>query len=311
MKNILYVSLTIWLFAFAVNAQEVEKSFKLKDLKVVYHQKDGMYDGLYTSYYLNGNKKAEGLFNGNMRVGNWTIWDENGNILVEREYQNSFVFDQKTPSKKQFEKYSLVRDENGVIPAYFLQEKNIDWLQRVWRSIPAENNPELFDDNKLYTVIWKSISEGKITGYNPKDDQFKFQIAADLIDFTNTKVLSYKIKEESFYDHSRQIMESRIIGICPIVLDEETGSPKDLVWIYYPDFREILAQYPVQDGRVPDYVRSLEDVFFYRYFNSQIIKVSNLKDQSIEDYKSDSEIEVEATKLDLLLIVREHDFWVK
>ena len=192
-----------------------------------------------------------------------------------------------------------------------LKEENVGWIQRIWRAIPEENNINLFDDNRLFQIIHENLLKGTITGYSAETDNFAVELKASEIDFSNTEVLSFKIKEESFFDTKRMVMESRILGICPVVLDEETMTPKDLVWIYYPEFRSVLAQYPVMEKRVPEYVKSMDDIFFYRYFASQITKVSNVNDRAIEDYKTDAEIEEEATKFELLSIEREHDSWVK
>ena len=309
MKKTLYLSLIAILISFTGNAQS--KTFETEKGKIVYHLNQGRFNDLYTSYYFNGNKKAEGHFADNTRVGKWIIWDENGNVIVEREYESSFTFSQNIPKNEDIATYNLERNEDGVIPFFFIKEENVDWLQRVWRSIPMENNPVLFDDNRVFQLIHEGLIKGEINGYSPETDIFKEELIPSDIDFASNEVLSYKIKEESFFDNKRMVMESRILGICPVVLDRETGKPKELVWIYYPQFRKLLARLPVPDGQVPDYIRSAEDVFFYRYFSSQIIKVSNLHDQYIEDYKSDSEIEEEATKFELRLIEREHEFWVK
>ena len=68
--------------------------------------------------------------------------------------------------------------------------------------------------------------------------------------------------------------------------DAETGEVdyELLFWLYYPEWREILATYdafnPINDAQR----RSYEDLFEKRFFSSYIIKESNVYDRPISAY---------------------------
>gem|GEM_PF-7056827 len=44
--------------------------------------------GLFTNYYLNGQKLVEGKFLNKKPDGNWTFWFENGKVAQQRQYKN-------------------------------------------------------------------------------------------------------------------------------------------------------------------------------------------------------------------------------
>jgi len=50
--------------------------------------KDGEYDGLYTYWYENGQKKKEGTYKDGKLDGLWTEWYENGQKESEETYKN-------------------------------------------------------------------------------------------------------------------------------------------------------------------------------------------------------------------------------
>lgn len=51
--------------------------------------------GLFTYYYENGCKKAEGLFNRNIIDGEWKEWDDRGNLKVINTFAFNLIVDQK------------------------------------------------------------------------------------------------------------------------------------------------------------------------------------------------------------------------
>ena len=60
------------------------------NIHVTYQTKNGLLNGMYTCYYENGTKKAEGSYLDNQRKGTWKVWDENGTERSERYYENSY-----------------------------------------------------------------------------------------------------------------------------------------------------------------------------------------------------------------------------
>ncbi len=46
--------------------------------------RNGLKTGAYEEYYPNGKPKVEGSYNGDVKEGKWTTWDEKGKKTVEK-----------------------------------------------------------------------------------------------------------------------------------------------------------------------------------------------------------------------------------
>jgi len=57
--------------------------------------KNGFKDGSFTEYYENGKEKMTGKFNLDKRDGNWRLYDEDGDLVMRRTYDNGEVKRQK------------------------------------------------------------------------------------------------------------------------------------------------------------------------------------------------------------------------
>ncbi|MBD79417.1 MAG: hypothetical protein CL840_10890 [Crocinitomicaceae bacterium] len=291
-----------------------KRSAEIGKLKYEYETANQRFDGLYTSYYANGQKKASGSFENNCRTGTWTIWDKNGKVKIKREYQTPFNYNQLIPTNSSSEVYSLKKGEGGFIEYYDFKQDDILWSKRIWRNIPAAENPALFNQDHLFMVLFELGLNGAIQLYTTDNDEFRKKV--DLatfayLDLNNKQVVEYEIKEETFYDKARKLSETRIIGICPILKDKTTGKKEKLFWVYYPETRVYLAYEKPEGVVLPEKIKSIDDLFFYRCFYGQIVKESNVKDLRIDEYKKSEEaILKEAEKIELRIIEAEHDLWL-
>ncbi len=315
----LQTSIILFLLISISGYSQKTEVFNTQNWTVNYQKTEGRFNGKYVSYYSNGQKKSEGTFENNMRAGTWSVWDTNGRLRIKRKYENPFVFTRVFPKPSNdppvqllnVPLYELKYNQEGIIPNYQVQERKVTWLRRDWRNINVEENPLLFNNNKLYNIINQSVFKGEIHPYSPISDQFESQLPLSGVDTNNLQIIQFKIKEEVFYDCERLISETRILGVCPVAVDNSTGDTTDLYWIYFPQLRPVLAKENVNSKDVPTKIKSYDDLFFYRYFYGQLSKVSNVHDQSISDYKSPAEASEEALKLDLENIEREHDIWIR
>jgi hypothetical protein len=71
-----------------------------------------------------------------------------------------------------------------------------------------------------------------------------------------------------------------------------------------------MAQTKVVANASPTNVKSLDDLFFFRDFASEIIKESNVYDRFINDYFSVPDIADEAQRIEVSIIEAEHDTWL-
>lgn len=301
------------IFSLSFGTKREVKHFTSPEYNASYESMNGKFDGKYTSYYPNGKKKAEGTFKSNYRIGMWTVWDESGRPIIKRKYSDPFTFERITPPLPKDKpiqlfnvpRYKIEYNPDGYISYFDLKERMVFWATRIWRNLEPNDNPEIFENNRLFKLLNSIIIEGKLTVYDTTTDEFRKEFKEDL-DTTSYQILGFKIKEDTFFDIDRFVMESRIIGICPVVINSNNDTI-DLYWVYYPTIRKILSKETIQ---TPDpRINSLDDLFFYRYFSGQIYKQSNVYDKAIADYKKGKEIKEEAEKIEISLIETEHDIW--
>jgi len=283
--------------------------------------KEFMLNGPYSSWYKNGQIKAEGEFFKNQRIGNWKVYDSTGILLIKRLYSNSFVFEienfhTKPPSHPNpfVEKYDLIKNDTGYFEYPGIKEEEVVVSKRIWRKmVPNSGNSIFFDDNALFTALLPHLLSQKITVYSPLDDEFTIKLDSQQVNdaciLASFNVAGFKIKEEWFYSSKRQMSEIRILGICPYI--EIEGVKRDLFWLYYPQIRNALAQVEVSFGKEEELIENMEDVFFFRRFSSEIYKESNLYDKSISDYTPAEDVPTEAERIEVSMIEMEHDIWIK
>jgi antitoxin component YwqK of YwqJK toxin-antitoxin module len=118
-----------------------------------------MLNGKYVSYYDNGTKKSEGAFKDNQRVGEWLVWDKDGNKRMIRKYDNNYTFETvlakngkgvDAPSAKI--NYVFKRSSNGAIIDNKITEKDVAVSKRIWRSIENNTNNKILFDNNLLVI---------------------------------------------------------------------------------------------------------------------------------------------------------------
>lgn len=127
------------------------------------------------------------------------------------------------------------------------------------------------------------------------------------------------VKEKWFFDKNHSVMKVRIIGICPIRtyfrigddgLPTDDFQMKQVMWVYFPEIRPLLANHEVYN-RFNDSQRiSYDDFFMQRRFSSMIFGVSNVYDnRSINSYTTGVDAMLESEKLKEWLFNIEHDLW--
>jgi gliding motility associated protien GldN len=108
-------------------------------------------------------------------------------------------------------------------------------------------------------------------------------------EFQPDSVIKFRIKEEWYFDKQRSVWEPRILGIAPLVKPNVAGgtvavSYQPAFWIHFPSARQILAVHEAFNRNNDATDLSFDDVFLKRLFKSYIVKVSNDKDERIQDY---------------------------
>ena len=242
-----------------------------------------------------------------------------------------------------------------VVPLAHLREADVMWSKKIWRVIDLDekmNLPFRYPANKsmagrasLIDVVMDAVEEGTLTAYSSIDDEFTLYLTKEEIekvggagvdstqitddeppymtrdtvikrDFSRDKVISYRVKEVWFFDKQRSVLESRLVGIAPLMYaEDDQGNIREgnikipLFWIYYPEARNLLVNAEVYNRGNDAERRTYDDIFQKRMFSSYIFKESNVFDRRIEEYKTGIDALLEAERIKHDIINLEHDLW--
>ena len=149
------------------------------------------------------------------------------------------------------------------------------------------------------------------------DENGDMQMVTIKSEINSSEVKQYWLKEDWFFDRKHSTMEVRIIGLCPIRFYIKDGDVDDaeprksmVFWIYFPEVRRILADHEVFNNNNDAERRTFDDIFFKRYFNSFIVKVSNVyDDRGIQEYSLGIQSLLEAEALKKKITDYEQDLW--
>lgn len=208
--------------------------------------------------------------------------------------------------------YQANNMEDAVPFAYpEVNKKNIRFYKRVWRDIDLKDDKNAIlavPGNSLIEVVMKAIEKGKLSLYSPDDDSFKGRLSAQegmarfadsvlvpifddegnqidskmaLNEFDPARVTKFRVKEDIFFDKQRSRLETRIIGVAPLMnittsaeLAESVGSTPAF-WLYFPQLRYSLVQVDISDPDKGLYDMSMDDFFVQNKFASTIIRESS------------------------------------
>lgn len=192
-------------------------------------------------------------------------------------------------------------------------------------------------------ILIDAVKKGKIQAYSPLDERFtspftKAQIMEELMgkadtfyeenpetgervmkvsrtEFNPNDINKFRIKEDVIFDRNLGRKVTRIIGIAPLL--DKKASNGDYIgaapffWLYYPDIRDLLAQYEVFNPENDVARMTWDDYFEGRFFASYIYKVSNPFNFRFKDFDmNDLDVLQEGQRVSEEMMNREHDMWV-
>lgn len=208
--------------------------------------------------------------------------------------------------------YQANNMEDAVPFAYpEVNKKNIRFYKRVWRDIDLKDEKNYIlaiPGNSLIEVVMKAIEKGKLSLYSPDDDSFKGRLSAQegmarfadsvlvpifdgegnqidskmaLNEFDPSRVTKFRVKEDIFFDKQRSRLETRIIGVAPLMnittsaeLAESVGATPAF-WLYFPQLRYSLVQVDISDPDKGLYDMTMDDFFVQNKFASTIVRESS------------------------------------
>jgi len=251
--------------------------------------------------------------------------------------------DENTPSRR-------------VIPYTFLRQADVLWSQRIWRIIDLREkmNLDLYypmskNQNRecLWSILTTALKNGELTAYEDNtivdpDNTFSVPLTKAKIlqiiepvdsgevddngnpvppvpnPVTPDKMRGYMLKEDWFFDKQRSVMDVRILGIAPIMMqinkntkaEDTTGNIQPMFWVYFPQARPLFAEREVFNTHSDAERRTYEDVFWKRQFASYIFMESNVYNRTLTSYAGlGIERLLEGEKIKKKMFDIEHDMW--
>lgn len=281
--------------------------------RCTYGTLQGRFDGKYVSYYPNGKKKAEGRFKNNYRDGKWLLWNQNGQLVAERNYINPFEFTQiypripeQTPAHN---RYKLERDNNRCYKQFSFTEDRILTSRKIWRFISPKENPFLFSaDNRLFRVINEAVKNDGLKTYG--NDALTITATPNETAPALQKIIGFKTTEEWLFDKDRLVSQYYTIALCPVAINTSNGDTTDLYWINTDQARIAMSKEYINDVPLPKHIETLDDILFFHYFYGQIYKEGNTSSEELYQLARPGEMEQAALKIDLSIIDNEHNTWL-
>ena len=262
---------------------------------------------------------------------------------VNAQVQDDIYAKEHVPNRKPIP-YKFLREADAMYKKRVWRV--IDLREKINLNLYYPTEPIGQERKSLIDLLLWGISTEGLTAYNTEDDRFTQPMSRTQIEqnfgavettintfdedgnevpvtikgeIKSSEVKQYWLKEDWFFDRQHSTMEVRIIGLSPIRFyvkddggsDEEAEVRKSMTfWIYFPEVRRILANHEVFNNNNDAERRTFDDIFFKRYFNSVIVKVSNVfDDRGISEYSLGIQSLLEAEALKKQITDFEQDLW--
>lgn len=307
-KILFTLFITITSFGFSQNNTQI-------------NYKSGCMHGEYQSFHENGQLKAEGNFFYNRRIGEWNVYNPEGEIIAQRHFDSLGHVKVNVPTSSNDAvielldkpRYKIERNKVGKYEWSQVKEGNVVWSKRVWSYFPEETNPDIYAFDWLQLTQKFELDEDdslrrEVTVY--KNDEFKSFYEGDKsIAISHLKFLGVGLKKDYYYDLASRKMDARVIGITVFTENTITGQSKNFTYYYPTDLRPLLLQ--VNINHEDPNISNLDDLIFFNAYAEIIYREESVnppakkfEPKEIDTYKAFSN-EVKTQVIEVA-----HGFWV-
>ncbi len=217
----------------------------------------------------------------------------------------------------------------------------IDLRQRMNYPLRYPETEAIEDRYSLYLLLMKGIESGEITPFasqdfnNPLTEPTTLEVIYNRIEadtvfdddgnpaeiLTNgSNVKGFYIKEKWYFDKQHSEMRVRIYALAPLLITPKIDPVTNQIlpgvnriipfFVYFPQCRNLLAQYTVYNPNNDAQSLSFDDMFIQRRFASTIAQESNeFGNRFIVDYLTGQDALMEAERIKEELFNMEHDLW--
>lgn len=264
--------------------------------KYFYQTKNALKDGcfLYSDYEVT----VAGKYTSNSKTGMWCMWDCDGELMLQRNYTNSFDFETIYTIAPQNEltrilqngAYSPQRNSHGYYDYYRINENDVLYEKVVWRTLRPGGNKLLFHHKFFLKAVMPHVINGEITVYKERNSGYYKDVVKvdDVKQIYNPEIheLSvFRVKEANIVDRSRCVMECRALNVYIVLKNKKTDKEKQAFWFFIPHVRKILAKKQLPENDFPEAIQTLDDFFFFRCYTGDIYSEANLyENRKLADY---------------------------
>lgn len=121
-------------------------------------------------------------------------------------------------------------------------------------------------------------------------------------------ITQFMIKENWVSNSYTGKLEKVMIGIAPLYLNKQTGKTAPLFWLYYPEWRELLASFEAKNYYSDERI-SFDDVLNRKLFISVISKENNQFDRSVKSTNRGKDFYLESELIKEKIINYEEDLF--
>lgn len=216
-----------------------------------------------------------------------------------------------------------------MFPTAVAVPENVPWRRDVYRTIDLtqDANAPLYypveprqGQVNLFTLLFQLLNVGKIPAYNydinssmenfEQSNRMHFKdmldrynvpyvidgksINVEPVDVPSSEVLSYYVKESSYYDEGTATYHTRVVALCPVLhrSDEWTmdNSKYPLFWVKFDDIEPYLSQHMIMASNMNNAAQiSMADFFQTNRYKGDIYMTTNLQGKPLQElYRSDS-----------------------
>ena len=232
------------------------------------------------------------------------IWRE----IDFNEKFNQFFYFPKDAEQSTQGRISLVNlimrgVRNGEIPVYEDDdmEKELDLNDALIQlaGAPYTVEEEITDDNPVY---------------DDETDEIKKRSVTKTRSFDSTSAVKVKLKEKWYIDKQDTRQKVRIVGLSFYYQKENATGERNYTWSWWIPMddmrvRQLFVNANAYDENNDVVERSYDDIFIQRYFDSYVIRESNVYNRSISEYVAGLDAVIESQRIEDKIFDIESDMW--
>jgi len=140
-------------------------------------------------------------------------------------------------------------------------------------------------------------------------------IKVDQSDIPSAQVLSFFVKESSYYDQYTATYHSRVTAICPVLHDNDEfalgETKKPLFWVKYDDIKKYLASHTVMVSNYNNAATmSMDDFFSANHYKGDIYMTTNMQGKSLAQMASSPDsLKAEQKRIEKQMADFEEHIW--